>query len=188
MRTSISWLGAASMALAISSCAPVATRWDYDPDVDFSGYRTFGWMPPPEPPAAARAVWDSPFLGKRIKQAIISAMVHKGLEWTDREPDLLIAYRIDLRQKANVHVSGYPYWGAYPQGVERYQEGTLIIDLVDARSRQLVWRGWGSGEFDPANRPRAAQGYIASAVADILKHYPPYRTAPRKPPGASPSN
>jgi hypothetical protein len=62
-------------------------------------------------------------------------------------------------------------WGAYPQDfwVSEHPEGTLVIDLVDARTQKLVWRAYctaqGSGMSDPA--------FIQKAVSRALEHFPP---------------
>jgi hypothetical protein len=175
MRSRAPYLMAVLLGLA-ASCAPVTTRWDYDPEADFSQYKTFNWMPDEDRGERAGQEWDHPFVDKRIQQALIVALQGKGFEKTATQPDLLVAYRFTSKQKTAVHVYDppYPYWGPQPTEVQRLREGTLVIDLVDPQTRRLVWRGWGVGDAEMATRPDLSPEYLRRAVKEILKHYPPY--------------
>lgn len=175
MNTRAPYLIAALLALC-TACAPVTTRWDYDPGADFTQYKTFNWMPADDQAERADKDWDHPFVDKRIEQALISALKSKGFEKTSNQPDLLVAYRFTVKQKTAVHVYDppYPYWGPQPTQVHYLREGTLIVDLVDPRTKQLVWRGWGVGDFEAATRPDLAPEYLKTTVKEILKNYPPY--------------
>ena len=61
--------------------------------------------------------------------------------------------------------------------MRRYEEGTLLIDFVDARTKQLIWRGWAVGVIENvgiiASDPEKAEKKISSAVRKILEHFPP---------------
>ena len=76
--------------------------------------------------------------------------------------------RLDERSAGFVAVG---MWGSYPQDiwVSEHPEGTLVIDLVDARTQKLVWRAYltaeGAGMSDPA--------FIQSAVNKAFERYPP---------------
>ena len=52
-----------------------------------------------------------------------------------------------------------------------YNEGALILDLIDAKSNKLVWQGIGSGIS--VDSPRAKQKEIPQIVAEIMANYPP---------------
>jgi hypothetical protein len=54
-----------------------------------------------------------------------------------------------------------------------YNEGAIIVDLVDAKSNKLVWQGIGSGIS--VDSPRAKQRQIPEIMAEIMKNYPPQR-------------
>ncbi|MFS2187900.1 DUF4136 domain-containing protein [Mucilaginibacter sp. Mucisp84] len=62
---------------------------------------------------------------------------------------------------------GYPYGYGYGGGYARvpYKEGTLIIDIMDTKSRKLVWRGFGVGELHNPQKtvkelPKVVNGII----------------------------
>jgi hypothetical protein len=57
--------------------------------------------------------------------------------------------------------------------IRQYEEGTLVIDFVDAASRKLVWRGTGSGALESEPTPEETTRGIDRAVAKILEQFPP---------------
>ena len=79
--------------LGLAGCAPMTVHMDYDPDVDFARYATFGWMPVLEKQEGDVNL-ARPFLEKRIKKAILENMVAAGYERVATDPDLLVAYHI----------------------------------------------------------------------------------------------
>lgn len=60
----------------------MTVRHDYDPDVDFSLYRSFSWMPVPTQDEEAKSILSGPFLEKRIKKAVVENLTSKGFEKT----------------------------------------------------------------------------------------------------------
>ena len=57
--------------------------------------------------------------------------------------------------------------------VENYDQGTLVLDIVDGRSNELVWRGTAQARIDPSNSPEERQRRINEAVRKILDRFPP---------------
>ncbi|MGY4539918.1 hypothetical protein ACVW0P_004359 [Mucilaginibacter sp. UYNi724] len=70
---------------------------------------------------------------------------------------------------------GYGGWGGgYSQKVH-YKEGTIIIDLIDSKTQQVVWRGYGVGELQ---NPKQTMRDIPKVVEGIIKQLelaPPMR-------------
>ena len=93
--------------------------------------------------------------------------------------DVLVAYQLRYDRKSEVRVGGYgagyihaPY--PYAVDVRKYREGTLIVDLVDPETKELIWRGWSVSDLRRAVDPQQEQEKIVWAVRTILEHYPPY--------------
>jgi hypothetical protein len=156
------------------SCAPVAVQWDYDPDVDFSQYKTFAWMPRKDGRKSGDPALTNPFLEKRIKKATVKRLKASGYQTSQADPDFLIAYYITFKKKKTVDVYRYGYRGPREADVHHYKEETLVLDFVDAESKQLIWRGWGSDAFRPAGGPEEQQKNIDRIVDSILDKFPPY--------------
>jgi len=163
-------------AFLLASCVPMTVQHDYDPDVDFSAYSTFTWMPVPENAETAKANLSGPFLEKRIRKSVVEAMAEKGLSRTDKDPAFLVAYYLNYKRKTdvNVHHHGYGYWSPRTLDVNQYKEGTLILDFVDAESGELIWRGWSISALQAGHSPGEEQEILDMAVREILKRFPPY--------------
>ena len=103
------------------------------------------------------------------------------------EGDFGVGYRGSIQEKIDVQTIdryyGYgPGWGQYGPGyggiatetyVDQYDEGTLIIDVVDNRSRKLVWRGSTSARVREDETPAKRTERTQAAVDAILAEFPP---------------
>ncbi|MFH1567033.1 MAG: DUF4136 domain-containing protein [Gemmatimonadota bacterium] len=167
----LAMLGAALLA----GCVPMTVQHDYDPDVDFSRYHSFTWMPVAENAETARTNLSGPFVDKRVKKALVEALAAKGYGKVDDGADFLVAYHLSYKRRTDVSAVRYGYWGpSYPVDVNQYKEGTLVLDLVDPQTQQLIWRGWSISALQPGADPREEQESIDMAVREILKRFPPY--------------
>ena len=161
----------------LASCAPITVNHDYDPDVDFTGYQSFARMPMTEEDVGANASLSGPFLDRRIKKSVAEGLSAKGLRYEPEEPDFLIAYQLRYKSKSRVRVDGYGYvHSPYPHRVDvtQYREGTMVVDFVDRRTGELIWRGWAISDLQRAYKPQEEQELINFAVGKLLEHFPPY--------------
>ncbi|WP_242926056.1 DUF4136 domain-containing protein [Pontibacter vulgaris] len=177
--------------LNLISCAPGSdVQASFDRATDFQRFRTFGWYQ--ATPAAniqsGQATYSTD-IDKRLRLAIESELVKKGLAPATSDPDLLLAYDLNIGQPAQDIPAdafapgfgyGYSYWYGYRYNydtsrlpdyrtVAAYPKGTLIIDLIDPDTNQLVWRGWVT---DGITETKADSREINRAVASILSGYP----------------
>jgi hypothetical protein len=97
-------------------------------------------------------------------------------------PDMLIVYHVGVQDKVQVTDWGYRYsdyyWGHGGRDIDvyNYQEGTLIVDLVDAQTKQLIWRGAGSTAIDNSGgSPEKTDKKVNNVVGKIFSKYPPKR-------------
>ena len=160
-----------------TQCATVSVQYDYDTKADFPSLRTYDWIPTPV------NVEIGELVVARIKNAVNNQLEIKGLKWTSKSPDFLIAMHVTKKRKINIVNSGYGYapygryWGGYwgHGGVSsyEYEEGTLILDFVDAKSNQMFWRGVAIAELADKPTPEKQEKRINKAVEKIFKQYPP---------------
>jgi hypothetical protein len=170
--------------LAILVAAAAGYAWakvisDHDPNADFSSYRTYGWLD--------RGDADNERLPEhlrmRLRRVTEDVLAEKGLEPAPAPPqtDLLLTYHFGASEEFAVDYVGYSvyqpwgygYWGGYGGGytqVRRYTEGTLVLDIVDARTHKLVWVGSISKEVRSVNPPGSR---IEKSVTKLLKTFPP---------------
>jgi hypothetical protein len=161
--------------VGMMACSSTRVATDYDQDADFSQYKTFQWIPH-KPKVAPRRSLDHALTEKRIKSSAESALALKGITRADGgEPDFLIAFHIGAQNQVDVTTYGYRYgprgrrWGRHVD-VQRYKEGTLILDFVDRQTKQLFWRGTA---VDAVYRPEDLGDKLNQAVGKILEKYPP---------------
>jgi len=162
------------------SCGPsLKITTDYDKSVDFSKYKSF-------------AIYNTEGLTDALSQlnhdrvinAVKTEMAKKGFAENTGAPDLMVNINAVLKQKSSVSSTNYyaygsvyrPYtWGpgvSYTDyDVRHYKDGSLIIDVVDAQAKKLVWQGIGNKEIDkPSKNPDTD---IPKAVSSIMVDFPP---------------
>jgi Domain of unknown function (DUF4136) len=173
-------LGLAAVAAA---CSSVEVHNDFDVDANFAAYHTYAWITQPANATgnAQAAQERNTLLDKRIRNAVDAQMAAKGFHAEASAPDLLVVYHTGLADKVSVTDWGYTYAGSYwgwagrDIDVSTYTEGTLIVDLVDAASKELVWRGSATGTVDPSASPEKREQRLNDAVARMFSNYPPRR-------------
>ncbi len=179
-------LAALSLALLLGTtgCATssrVGVTNDFDHSVNFSAFKTWAWYPqqPTDTEGGPAKGYES-FLDKRMRAAVSTEMTRKGLTEVATAPDIYVAYsaRVEQKQQVSPYYNGlgYPYgygYGYYGRGMQpitQYKAGTVVIDIIDARRKELAWRGTGQAQVDQNSINEAETLRI---VNGILGTYPP---------------
>ncbi|MBV7316612.1 DUF4136 domain-containing protein [Shewanella sp. NIFS-20-20] len=183
----------AVMVLALSACSSVQTSWDYNPEVNFSGFTTYAWVT--QSGDESQYHLDG-LMDERVRSAINNDLAAKGLTQTSQpEAQLLVNYLTKVDTKVDVdtftNYYGYnPYYSYYGPGwgwgnpwgpgsastqtqVREYDVGTLIVDIVDKATGKLIWRGSLSNIIRDKDTPQERTQFINEAVNKILANYPP---------------
>lgn len=162
----------AGMAL-LYGCSTLKTSSDWDPGRDFSKYRTFAFKKVrPEP---------NEIVDARIRRAIEAALVAKGFRRDDANPDLRVVthYRLGHEKELVSYSSGWGYgwhWrgggGMSTTTVRKIPVGTLVVDLVDAREKELAWRGTASDQVKN-DTPQEKEQALQEAMTKMFETFPP---------------
>jgi len=185
MKTIVNMCIAVAMMLLLGSCAVT----DLDKTVDFNQYKTFGFSTAQV--NVNNPAYKSGLISSKIRNNIKSEFEKRGLIYKENDPDLLVSYETFTadKQQTNYYgggfmypgmmfyrgfpmMWGYPYgpYGMYgPGGTYHYTEGTLIIDVTDAKSNEQVWRGLVKGNVSDL---KALSKSIDKGVRAIMKKYP----------------
>jgi len=162
------------MGLVVSCASVYDVQHDYDKQADFESLKTYDWMTVPE-----KADIDNLNV-ERVKKAVNAELQAKGLMMTSNNPDFLIAEHLEKKDKVQFTNFTSPFGGYYggywrPGGnpTYKYEEGSLTLDFVDAKSNKKIWRGVAKAEVNKANTPEKAEKLINEAVQEILKNFPP---------------
>lgn len=158
----------------LTSCGTIRINSDYDKTVDFSQYKTYAFHK-----NGIDKVEISDLDKRRILKAIDAEMTAKGFTKSET-PDLLINIFTKEREEVNVNQfnSGWgygwgwnPYFGGNTTTVSRNTKGTLYIDLIDSKKKELIWQGEGEGTLTKDTQKKEA--VIQQFVSQILSQYPP---------------
>ncbi len=179
-------LVAAAFALLLgpSGCTTasrVGVTNDFDHAVNFRAYKTWAWYPQqPRDAESGPAKGYESFLDKRMRAAVTTEMTQKGLTEVTTAPDVYVAYsaRVEEKQQVSPYYNGlgypygygYGYYGRNYSPVTQYKAGTVVIDIIDARRKELAWRGTGQAQVNQNTIDEAETHRI---VNGILSTYPP---------------
>ncbi|RZJ48750.1 MAG: DUF4136 domain-containing protein [Flavobacterium sp.] len=174
------------LLVLVYSCSPtVKVTTDYDHAANFNEFKTF-------------AVYDlkaqegqvNQLNVDRVTNAIRSEMTAKGFTETSNNPDLKVNAVSILKNKQSISADTnfygyggmyrpYGYWGggAMMGGANTtyntydYVDGSLIIDIVSAKTQKLVWQGVGNSQID--SKPDNPEEFIVSTIKKIMEGFPP---------------
>jgi hypothetical protein len=178
---------------AVAGCASneVRVRTAIAPDANLNSEKTFRFLPMtmnhPVSDVAQQAdpMFENSITGREVRDDIARKLEERGYTRVrDPQADLTVAYYIGSKNRLQVtdYNYGYPFWGwrgwrwgggwgSWPdRQVTEYQEGTVIIDVLDGSGKKLLWRGVGKSEVpdDPQDYAKA----LNHSVTAILSEYP----------------
>jgi hypothetical protein len=172
----------ALVSVVVIGCGPsISVTHDYDKEADFTKLKTFSWMAVGAIPVgnAKTAVEQNTLLDKRIKSAVNRELETKGYEMNEANPDFVMIYHVGVDDKINVTDWGYgypsPYWGGRNVSVYQYTQGTLILDIIEPATKQLIWRGEAQGTVDQDASPEDREAKLNLAAAKLLDNFPPMK-------------
>lgn len=180
----------------ITSCSSLTLDTDYDKSIDFSSLKTYRWHAQNKYNTASQQYLKvNNLMDQRIRSTINQQLKTQGyiLEST-KKVDFLVNYSVVIEDKTDIHTynnyngyypgfrygTGFGYYGhgiAYNSGsdiqVIYYQQGTLIIDIVNPETDQLMWRGAADGRLPKSANRTEKDKLIQQNVTKILSDFPP---------------
>ncbi len=164
--------------LLLVGCSGVSVDSDFDPSADFSSLTTYRWL---STKASGDPALDSGLLQERIRRSVDAAMSAKGYRRSDGgSTDFCVASHVSKQSKVDVETIpagfGYVGWGGglgTETEVDQYEEGTLMIDVIDGAGKKLLWRGTGKTRIASVGSPAARDKEVAEVVNAILAKFPP---------------
>ena len=168
----------------LTACAGPTVRYDYDAKGNFAQYHTFDWYVVPQ--AAKTGVVD-PLMATRIRRVVASELTAKGFSQQEaaKDPDFLViaypSYQFERGSGGHVGIGmgiglgrfmgvgvGVPLGGRHPVLV-----GSIVLEVKDFKSNQLVWRAVAAEALDDQASPEEAEEDVSKAVKKMLTKFPP---------------
>jgi Domain of unknown function (DUF4136) len=141
------------------------------PGTDFSKYHTYKWV------TIAGAAQPNQIVDAEIKQSIDQQLAAKGLtKATGDKADLYVGYQtaVDQQKQWNAYGEGGRWMGGMATATSStINIGTLVVDLYDPSTKQLVWTGQATKTLDPSNNQEKNQKNLDKAMAKLFKNFPP---------------
>jgi hypothetical protein len=172
-----------ALALAIALLPSLAlaqkTTYDFDKTAPFTQFKTYAMKDGTKT--------GNELIDKRLVAAIETQLAAKGFAKNDADPDVVVVFHIAFDEQKDISsFSSGPMYGGYGYGwgggwgttttdvrVRDILVGTLAIDMIDAKKKQVAWRGLGTKEIDTTAKPEKRDSNINKAVEKIFKNYPP---------------
>src|SRR5580658_4069789 len=158
--TRVTTYGAFLMVL-LGSAFGQHIQTDFDHQANFSQYKTYSW----QEIKPANSLWDS-----RIKNAVDAQLSAKGWTQVDNGGDVAIV-AIKMTTTQRTLQTYYDNFGDSTTTEQDYKDGTLVVDLFDAKSKQLIWRG--SAEGTLSDSAAKNEKNLDRGVAKMFKEFPP---------------
>jgi Domain of unknown function (DUF4136) len=162
-RHMITALALAALTAGVVYAQHVTT--DSDPAAPFATYKTYAWTP-----GTASAISLSE---QRIHDGVNAQLQGKGMTQVDSNPNVFVATHVTTHTVPQVIADGFGPWG-FAGGmatVQTYTEGSLIVDLYDAATRKMVWRG--VAQATVSDKPEKNALKIDKSLAKMFARYPP---------------
>lgn len=172
-------------------CSTVQVAQDYDPAKTFSHLRTYNWQSKIQEKMGDPRV-DNPLIDTRIRTAVDRSLMGKNyLKASNGAPDFYVAYQFvihrkiesdSLRTGVGFGLGSYGHFGGIGIGtgsdISEYDEGMLIIDIIDAKSGDLFWRGTGTRHVYLQSDPEKTTRNVNETVDKIMAQFPPMQKKP----------
>jgi hypothetical protein len=151
-------------------------KTDFDHQANFSQYKTYSW----QEIKASNSLWDD-----RIKSAVDAQLTAKGWTQVDNGGDVALVAIKTTQTRRTLQTfydgmgggwrwRGFGGFGEATTTEEDYKEGTLVIDMYDAKTKQLIWRG--SAEDMLSDKAEKNEKNLDKGVAKMFKEFPPRST------------
>jgi hypothetical protein len=157
---------------AVGCSQMVEVKTDFDDDAKFDTFKTFEWVHKDVDFSNVDAKWK--MADGYFRDAITKELKAKGITLDAADPDLLVAYSVGMKDKLG-HVDFDVDYSENQTNSEIYNTagGVVIIDLVDADTDHLAWRGEASGAMNVDPSPEIMQKNINKMMKKVFENYPP---------------
>ena len=165
----IKWLMFFISALFLQSCNYVDVRSEYDTSANFRSFQTFNIRPITN----VDEYNVNEFAQQHIINAINSELNARGYTQASRNADLTVESYISTKDKVEISAeTSHRGHGDFSTRYDTYEytEGTLIIDIRNAKTNKLVWQGVGMGVIDRS--PKNREQRLSKVIAKIFRDFP----------------
>lgn len=172
------------------ACSTLRVSTDFNPAYDFISMKTYAWLDSGEKPGTDARI-NNDLIVDRVRAAVERTLAAKGYVKTEAvSADFMVSWFGAINTKLQLDSIdhfyspyGYgalgrdPYWGGGMRTTtaREYEEGTLVVDILDPKQHKLIWRGTGIERLGTNKDPEAVTKRINNAIAAIMADFPPFQ-------------
>jgi len=165
--------GVVSVLIMTAVISAQKVNVDSDPAAPFATYRTYAWTAGTPAPNALNE--------DRLHASLDARLAGRGLTMKTTAPDVIVATHVSTKERQELVASGFgygPWWGGGygTASVETYVDGTLIVDLYDAHTKKMVWRGVATATA--SDKPAKNIAKMNKALDKMFEKFPIAAAAP----------
>lgn len=165
---------AAAFPMFTACAVPITSGSHFEPSFapEQRAGLTFGWRDTSDRIVGDSRLEGNEFFHQRLHEAVAWELSLRGLRYSETNPDLVIYHHLSLAdhelESELIDEMGVGYTETYV-----YENGSLVIHLVDAATDKDVWVAWGSGNVEPAfNSPEAMRKWVYNVVGHMFDDWP----------------
>jgi hypothetical protein len=171
------------LGTCLGCASEIIVHSDSDKDILGWPYTTYNWLNDKEIESRNNPLYYNELTDKRIKTATADEFKKKGYTLNSNSPDILVHYHIVTQQRSKVLTEpmGYhygPYWLRSRVDVIEYDEGTIILDLMDSKNKNLIWRGWAISVL--AEKDIVPKEMVDKSIKKIFSQLPSAKNIPEE--------
>ena len=172
----------------VAGCSAARVSTDYETVYDFSALKTFYVLP------ADEKIYDNPKVSqldvRRLEQLVPQQLAQRYQAVEKSEADFWVRYFLVVEEKMRVdsynanfgfyrfgfgHRYGFGYgFDAFPDVTNSYyQQGSVIIDVIDAKTEDVVWRGVTEGRVNKSDKPDQRRDRMGRKIERVFSMFPP---------------
>lgn len=162
-----------SVALLVATAAWASITTDYDHNVNFINFKTYSWGKL----ETGNSIWD-----ERTKSAVDSALAAKGWTQVPSGGDVLVNAFGKTHPEYTMNTfydgfgggwrwRGFGGFGEATTTIDTYKVGTLVVDMFDPNTKNLIWRGVATDTL--SNNPEKNTKKLDGEVHKMFEHFPP---------------
>lgn len=166
-------------------CTTVSTYSEKDNSVSFGNYKTFAWLPIDQKDMRENIRLRNQTMV--IHESVEKELEKRGLAPDTTAPDILLRFTLKtitrtefVNQPVYTYPAGYGWWGrghywygpgyvVYNRYPVKVRDGSLVIDVIERESGNVIWRGWSTEEL---NNSKAFSKNIPEMIKNIFDRYP----------------
>jgi predicted small lipoprotein YifL len=173
MRAKTLWVPIAALLLSLAACGvPIRSGAYFSQNAEVSPPLSFAWSQAQDRATGDPRLENNQFFEDRLHEAIEWQLAMRGVRRADETPDLLIHHHLSLADHTMIEET-IDESGLRREDVYTYEEGTVVVHVVDARSGQDVWVAWAQANIEPAMQgPDQMRTWVYDLVKEMFKGWP----------------